>query len=320
MRILMAAALAVAAFGASGTAFAQSAIEGRVDRLEREMRAVQRKVFPGGAGQTFEPQITPETDTTLPGTPSSSPVADLTQRVAALEGAVATLTGQVEQNQNRIRQVEEAFGAYKRLTDGRLKALEDMASSVAPARGAVDTPATVPDPAPTAVLRPPVTRPATPTPATTTPAAAPTGTRAQRLAAVERPSGDDPAEDGYIYGYRLWTAKLYPEARKELEGVVAKYPKHRRASFAQNLLGRAYLDAGAPSLAAVAFYENYKKNPNGERAPDSLFYLAQALTQLKKPAGEICKVYSELTELYGDRISEEMKASVEEGRMKHKCR
>src|SRR5690606_30434256 len=137
---------------------------------------------------------------------------------------------------------------------------------------------------------------------------------------VERPAGGDPAEDGYVYGYRLWTAKLYPEARKELEGVVAKYPKHRRASFAQNLLGRAYLDAGAPSLAAVAFYENYKKNPNGERACDSLYHLASALTQLKKPSSEICKVYTELTQRYGDRISEEMQAGVAEGRAKQKCK
>ncbi|MEI9853033.1 MAG: tetratricopeptide repeat protein [Sphingomonas sp.] len=118
----------------------------------------------------------------------------------------------------------------------------------------------------------------------------------------------------------MWSAKLYPEARKELEQVAAKYPKHRRASWAQNLLGRAYLDAGAPSLAAVAFYENYKKNPSGERAPDSLYYLARALTQLKKPTAEVCKVYTELMQLYGEKISEEMKAGVAEGRMANKCK
>ena len=319
-RLAATAFIAVIGFtGFGGVAHAQTALEARVDRLEREMRAVQRKVFPGGAGATVEPEITTPTIDNPDGG-SSSPVADLTQRVAALEAQVVTLTGQLEQLQYRVRQMEDAFTAYKRTTDARLKALEDNASAVAPATVAVET---------NTVVEPPVTRPTPrPTPPATTTASttvtpkppAPTGTRAARLAAVERPSTGDPAEDGYVYGYRLWQAQLYPEARKALEEVVAKYPKHRRASFAQNLLGRAYLDAGAPSLAAVAFYQNYKTNPGGERAPDSLYYLAQALTQLKKPSAEICKVYAELIQLYGDKISEEMKAGVAEGRMRNKCK
>nr|MBA4771369.1 hypothetical protein [Sphingobium sp.] len=36
-------------------ATAQTTVEGRVDRLEKEMRAVQRKVFPGG--QPLEAEI-----------------------------------------------------------------------------------------------------------------------------------------------------------------------------------------------------------------------------------------------------------------------
>ncbi|WP_404335732.1 tol-pal system YbgF family protein [Sphingomonas sp. MMS12-HWE2-04] len=321
MRYWISAAALVAVMGVAGTAQAQTgAVEGRVDRLEREMRAVQRKVFPGGAGQVVEPQITPEANVTVPGAPSGSPVADLTQRVAALEGSVQTLTGQVEQDGYRLRQIEDAFAAYKRSTDARLKALEDGSSR----SGGSGDPAIVPvdlgggtEPAR------PATRPGrTPPPpaAAEVPAAKPTGARAQQVAAVEKPNSGDPAEDGYLYGFRLWQAKLYPEARKELEVVATKYPQHRRASYAQNLLGRTYLDANAPSLAAVAFYENYKKNPNGERAPDSLYYLAQALTKLKKPASEVCKVYTELDQLYGGRLSAEMKAGIVEGRAAQKCK
>ncbi|MDV3458133.1 YbgF trimerization domain-containing protein [Sphingomonas sp. HF-S4] len=309
MRILMAAAALSALVAGTGVAHAQStAIEGRVDRLEREMRAVQRKVFPGGAGQTLEPQIVPETNVNAPGTPAGSALSDLTQRVAALENQVTSMTGQVEQGQYRLRQLEEAFNAYKRSTDARLKALEDGASSVGtggPVIAPVDlgeTPA----------------RPTRPPAETATPK--PTGTRAQQVAAIQKPNSGDPAEDGYTYGFRLWSAKLYPEARRELEAVATKYPQHRRASYSQNLLGRAYLDSGAPSLAAVAFYENYKKNPNGERAADSLYYLAQALTKLKKPASEVCKVYTELDQLYGPQLSAEMKAGVAEGRVAQKCK
>ncbi|HEX8300862.1 hypothetical protein [Sphingomonas sp.] len=313
MRILIAAAFLTAGFGTIGSARAQdAAIGGRVDRLEREMRAVQRKVFPGGAAQTVEPQILPETDTAVPGTPSGSALVDLGARVAALESQSASLTGQVEQGQFRLRQLEDAFNAYKRSADARLKALEDTASAVA-----VRDPI-VPDADVAIVVPKPAAKP-TPKPAET-PAVKPAGTRAQQLAAIEKPATGDAAEDGYAYGYRLWQARLYPEARRELEGVATKFPKHRRASYSQNLLGRAYLDAGAPSLAAVAFYENYKKNPNGERAPDSLYYLAQALVKLKKPSGEICKVYGELSQLYGAKLSAEMKAGVERGRTEQKCK
>jgi TolA-binding protein len=311
----MAAAALTTLLAGTGAAQAQTtAIEGRVDRLEREMRAVQRKVFPGGAGQTVEPQIVPETSIEAPGTPAGTPLADLTQRVAALENQVTSMTGQVEQGQYRLRQLEEAFNAYKRATDARLKAVESTGASDAAGNG---DPVIAPVDIGEAPARP--TRPVA-RPAEDTPGPKPTGTRAQQVAAVEKPNSGDPAEDGYLYGFRLWSAKLYPEARRELEGVTTKYPNHRRASYAQNLLGRAYLDAGAPSLAAVAFYENYKKNPNGERAPDSLYYLAQALTKLKKPSGEICKVYTELDQLYGERLSAEMKTGVAEGRAAQKCK
>ncbi|HVJ02301.1 MAG TPA: hypothetical protein VM662_08970 [Sphingomonas sp.] len=314
MRNLMAAAAIAIAVAAGGVAQAQTTVEGRVDKLEREMRAVQRKVFPGGAGQLVEPQITPQPDTSVPGVPVGTPLTDLTQRVAALEGQLTTLTGQVEQGEHRLRQLEEGFNAYKAATDARLKAIEDR-SAPAPAEGTGG-----PEIAPADTGEAEAPR-VTPRPvAVDEKPARPTGARAQQLAAIEKPNSGDPAEDGYLYGYRLWSAKLYPEARKALEVVATQYPKHRRASYAQNLLGRAYLDAGAPSLAAVAFYENYKKNPNGERAPDSLYYLAQALTRLKKPASEVCKVYDELTQLYGERISAEIKAGVAEGRAANKCK
>ena len=100
MRIVTTAGLLLAGFTAP--AFAQSAqtppVAQRVDRLEREMRAVQRKVFPGGSQQYFEAEIAPPQATgPAPGTPVGSPVADLTARVDTLEGN-ARLTGQAEQN------------------------------------------------------------------------------------------------------------------------------------------------------------------------------------------------------------------------------
>ena len=322
MRILFGAATLAAIVLPTAATAQDVALGGRVDRLEREMRAVQRKVFPGGAGVTMEPQITaPQTQAGSPGTPASGAVADLDARVGALETSVRSVTGQAEQATYRVRQLEEAFAAYRRATDARLKALEDRAStaavgvSSAAVAAAGDTGPVEERPARPAVTRP--TNPAARQAGVTRPVV--TAERTAAATGIERPATGDAAEDGYTYGFRLWTAKQYPEAIAELKTVADKYPKHRRASFAQNLVGRAYLDDGKPSLASLAFYDSYKKWPDGERAPDSLFYLAKSLERLKKPAGDVCKVYGELTEVYGAKISASMRAEIEKGRAAQKC-
>jgi len=292
-------------------------LEGRVGRLESEMRAVQRRVFPNG------PLVQPEIEASrapLPdpvGTPASAPLDDLTARVSALEGQVRTMTGQVEQAQYRQRQLEEQFEAFRRGAESRIKALE---AGPAPIAGAAIPGGNGAEPLPVggedAPAAPRTVGAAASRPAPTTPAVG--GDRAARLGAITQQDTGDAGEDGYLYGYRLWQAKLYPEAEVQLKKVVAAYPKHRRASFAQNLLGRAYLDEGKPSLASIAFYDNYKKMPDGERAPDSLLYLGQALTRLKKPA-DACKVYDELNDVYGAKLGGQMKADMAKGRTAAKC-
>ena len=323
MRIrLVLAPIAAALAGAAMlpiAATAQTNVEGRVGRLESEMRAVQRKVFPGGSA-TIQPDIVaPTRSIDGPGSPASSAVVDLTQRVSSLEQQMATLTGQVEQNGYQLRTLREQFEAYKRATDGRLAA---AATGTAPAPIAGSREADeIED-------RPATTRPSTPprTATTTLPRPTPTATTTPRPTAaattttpIDRPATGDAAEDSYLYGYRLWQAKRYPEAQAALKRTVADFPKSKRASYAQNLLGRSYLDDGKPSLASMAFYDNYKKMPDGERAPDSLYYLGQSLQKLNKPA-DACKVYDELSDVYAGKLSAQMQADVARGRTTAKCK
>ena len=278
-------------------------VEGRVDRLEKEMRAVQRKVFP--AGTPIEAQITrPTTPTIAPGSPSSSPISDLTARVGALESQLSSITGQVEENSFKLKQLEEAFNRYKADTDARLAPAEAPVA----VRPTVSAPVAA-DPAPVAA------KPAAPKPAA--PAAA-SEERKTAVAAIERPDTGDAAQDAYTYGFRLWDAKYYPEAQGQLKATVDKYGTASVASRAANLLGRAYLDDGKPALASVAFYENYQKRPRGDRAADSLAYLGEALIQLKKPA-DACKVYAELEQVYGTSLSASLRGMMDKGRTKAKC-
>ncbi|MCP8890523.1 tetratricopeptide repeat protein [Sphingomonas faeni] len=291
-------------------------VEGRVGKLESEMRAVQRKVFPGGAGQMLQPEVrAPQNEQGPgPGSPATSALADVNQRVTSLEQQMTSLTEQIEQNQNRTRQLQDAFDNYRRSNDARMKTLETGPAPIAGTGGPTE-----PDdpsnggPSNAGSSNDGPSRP------TTRPETASRPTTAPTKVSVEKPSTGDPAEDEYMYGYRLWAAKQYPQAQAQLKKVVADYPKSKRASYAQNLLGRAYLDEGKPSLASMAFYDNYKKMPDGERAPDSLLYLGQALTKLNKPA-DACKVYDELNDVYGAKMASAMKGQVAAGRSAAKCK
>ena len=91
-------------------ASAQDNVGKRVERLEKEMRAVQRKVFQGDS-TFFEPDIKPEaTDGNKPAATTSA-VTDLIARVDALERSMQTLTGKVEQNEFRLKKLEDAMAS-----------------------------------------------------------------------------------------------------------------------------------------------------------------------------------------------------------------
>lgn len=302
MRKTLILAVLLGGFATTPLAAQTDGLNGRVGKLEREMRAVQRKVFPGASGEYFEPDITPQAPIgPAPGNPASLPIADLTARVDALEGQLSSLTNQSEQNAFRLRQLEEQIAKLTGDTDARLKAIE---SGGAGASG---------------VLRVPGSRTGAPAEAEAeveTPVA--DEGRQAAVNAVIRPVSGDEADDLYVYGFRLWGAKLYPEAEAALQAVVERFPNHRRASWAQNLLGRAYLDEGKPALASVAFYDNYQKMPKGERAADSLVYLGQALVQLDKRE-DACKVYDVLDEDYGATLSDSLRALATRGRADAGC-
>jgi TolA-binding protein len=320
------AIIALLLAGTAAPALAQSdnALPSRVDKLEKEMHAVQRKVFPGGNPQYFEPQIAPPTAAPADaGSPASSAVSDLTNRVSALEQQVQQLTNQSEENGHRLTVLEQQYAKMKGDTDYRLNALEQGGAGANPGpNGAPPQPngqaaANQPSPPFGPGGRKPVAGKPAPAPVVVaddagSPPPAPTA------AAPAIAKTGDPAEDGYMLGYSLWSQKRYADAEAELAKVVAKYPKHKRASYAQNLIGRAYLDDGQLADAAKAFYASYKQFPRGERAPDSLYFLGQTLQKLKKNT-DACQAYGEFQDVYGATANATLKAKVAQGRVDAKC-
>ncbi|MET1110050.1 MAG: tetratricopeptide repeat protein [Allosphingosinicella sp.] len=294
MRFHLVAMLLMASAAVPAAAQRSETPERRIERLEQQLRAVQRRVFPNGA------EVAPEIDRTRPadaqaGVPASSAVSDLNARVDSLEAQLRELTGQVEQNGNRLRQVEEGLTRLRDSAGGRLDALE---------RGAA--------PAETV-------RPSTSTSSVSPPRPAASDTDDDEPAARPAASSEAAAEEAYNAGFRLWEAKRYTEAQKALEAAAKRYPKSKWASWANNLAGRAYLDAGKPATAAKAFLANYQANPKGERAADSLYFLGQALVSLDKPA-DACKAYDELQDVYGATMRDWIKSRLPAARTQAKCR
>lgn len=265
--------------------------EQRIDRLERQVDEVQRRMFPKGrpadtAGFPDDPAAT------------QSSVINLNQRLDALERQMTDMLRQTEENGNRLRSIESGMGQLKSDEEQRISALEQRIAAAA-ATETVDPDTQVP----------PSPAPAKPKPSAGKPpktSAAPPATAVPPSDTGDALAASDPGEDAYTEGFRLWEAGNYEQAINALRAFVSAYPKHRRVSYANNLIGRALLDKGQARPAAEALLANYRNNPSGERAPDSLFYLGQALTQLGQKA-QACKAYSELDAVYGAKIRPDLK-------------
>lgn len=292
--------------GSISMAHAQAAPEStdvRLRRIEAELRAVQRKVFPDGAGKTFGPEITPPVGgSPAVAAPTPTAVTDLLSRMDAVEAQLQRITAAAEENQNHIGKLEARLAALEAAGSpaaGTVPAATD--ASAAPAASASPAATTAPEPAK-------IAKPATAKPDVVKPGASPD--RVAAVMAIEKPSTDDKGEDEYTYGYRLWEAKFFPEAQQQLLKVIQQYPRHARISYARNLLGRAYLDDGKPGTAAQYFLQNYQADRKGDRAADSLLYLGVAMSRLKEEK-RACVAFTEFRQTYPAELAGRLKSQYE---------
>jgi len=267
--------------------------EQRIERLERQINQLQRQVFPKGrpadtAGFSDEPAAT------------QSSVVTLDQRLDSLERQMSDILRQSEENGNRVRSLEADLAKARADQDQRLATLEQRLTDVAAPPSAATT--VVPS-----VVVPPRAKPV---PAATVVPDTPAGGAAA--------AATDPGEDAYSNGFHLWESGQYDQAISALKSFTAAYPKHRRVSYANNLVGRALLDQGKAREAAAVLLANYRANSRGERAPDSLYYLGQAEMKLAQPA-QACRAYAELDAVYGAKVRADLRKQVDQAKAEAKC-
>jgi TolA-binding protein len=288
MRFHLLGLILMATVAAPAAAQRNDPIDRRVDRLEQQVRAVQRRVFPGGNAQYVEPEIGNQRGPASGGNVSGDALSSLNARVDAIEAQLRGLTGQIEESGNRSRQAEEQAARLRADFGARLDRLE------AASRPAAEPPA------------PARRQSAAAEPAATT-----------RAAATAEPSTPDNAEEAYNVGFRLWGEHRYAQAQVALEAAATRFPTGRWISWTRNLQGRAYLDDDKPATAARILLANYQDNPRGERAADSLYYLGQALVRLNRRT-EACRVYDELAQVYPE-MRAEIRRRIPQARTDARC-
>jgi TolA-binding protein len=286
--------------------------EQRIDRLERQVEQVQRQVFPRGrpadtAGIAGEPAAT------------QSSVTTLDQRLDALERQMADLLRQSEENGHRLQNLEGDLTKVRTDQDRRMGALEQRINEAAAVAPVVQP--TVPEAAP---ARPTTTKPPATKPSTSK--STKSGAKIEAVPATSTPTETaetapvmDAGEEAYTEGFHLWEQGNYDQAISTLKAFTAAYPRHRRVSYANNLIGRALLSKGQARDAAAVFLANYRGNPAGDRAGDSLYYLGQATMQLGQPA-QACRAYEEFDAIYGPKARADLRKQVTDAKAQAQCR
>ena len=262
--------------------------EERIGRLEKQVRQVQKQVFPKGqpadtAGFSDDPAAT------------QSSVGDLGGRIDSLERQLTDLTRASEENGQRLSVMEADLARLRADQETRFRAIETGGAAAEPGAAAAEPDGVAESDVPPAPK--PKVETSNPRPASGT---------------------ADAGEQAYDQGFRLWEAKKYDQSITTLRSMASSFPSHRRVSWANNLAGRALLDKGQPRAAAEALLANYRANPKGERAPDSLFYLGKALVKLGQPT-QACKAYGELSDVYGSTMRPALKAMIPAAKAEAKC-
>jgi TolA-binding protein len=304
----------------------------RLNRLEGEMRAVQRKVFPGGASMVA-PEIVPPAASAADGSGAgaSNPLVDMTRRVGEMEQQLRTLTamkrtrGDVEY---RLTQLEggETAGAEGAAAVGALGAAAiapetpaGSATIVTPAAASAPPPPP-PPPAPPAATQPGA-RPGAMVPAVgTAPVAAAAVAPAPEPEIEQGPAvakGDSAADDwkaGYIYALN----KDWPLTEAHMRSFTANWPDSFRMAQAYYWLGRSYAEREQHAQAADAYLKVYNDYPKAGRAPDALIGLAGALLGIENPT-QACRVLGELQSVYPDKMGATRSADAKALSAKAKC-
>jgi len=283
MGLAVSLAVLLGGSGASVTAQDVSALERKVEVLERQLRSVQRRVFQGGdlpaaAGVALPQTVTPDT--------TGQSQAVIVTKISQIERELRNLTGRLEQIEFRQRQLDE-----------RMTALESRAveKSALPGGDQGDAVIDLENPGDTRTggNQPqsdmqPTNIPATPV--------------------VQLPEGDDAAKFAYAFGFVR--ASDTTSAQVALSQFLEVAADDGLKTNARYWLGKVYLLENQTGRAAEQFLEVFQSAPDHDKAPASLVELAGTMLRMDNRS-DACDVLAEFDRAYAsspDRLQRQANA------------
>ncbi|WP_374763708.1 hypothetical protein [Yunchengibacter salinarum] len=271
--LLVAALIAAAPILATGPGSAPAAaqdVSEKIDRLERQLRAVQRRVFSDGDMAKQSAQESEGAASTEGITDSRRLMADLSVKVSALESKLRGLTGRLETVEHRQKQILERLDRLTREVrirfdeikagDGTAPGESDQGSGSASAPEAETTDAAdaddeagteIPDDA------------------------------EETVAPVKLPDGDVEAQ--YSYAFDFVRRNELDKGVEALGQFIEAHGSHTLGGNAKYWLGRVHMRRREPAQAARQLLSVIEDHTDHDKHPDALVELAAALVALDSP-------------------------------------
>lgn len=285
----------------------------RINRLENDLRMLQRQVYrggtpPAGGGAGAGPALTDSDG-------SGGSIANrLNSRIDDLENQIRELTGRFEEVEFKATQAQRRLDKLVEDVDFRLSQLErggQPQGAPPPQQGEQQQGGQGNQPQPQARGSTSATPGAPPSregvlgtmpadsqgrPLPVTPGSQ---QQQQQTARATPPAGaagrlpQGSPQERYNYAYRLLVQSDYANAEAAFREFISAHPQDMLAGNAQYWLGETYYVRQQFEPAAQAFLQGYQNYPKSAKAPDSLLKLGMTLAAMKKTP-EACAALGQL--------------------------
>ena len=302
-----------------------------IERLERQLQALERTVYRGGP----RPAGASGTSSATGGPAPQAAVSQLQIKSSQLEEQMRGLTGQIEEMGFKINQIGERLDRLVADVDFRLRALEgtDGQTNAVPGATAAD---------PRTSSGPSVASRSAPANFNGAPASSPgsLGSLTQKqidAAGIKPPSTDGtgplqatasagnasalPAgspEERYNYARSFLMRRDFEGAEQALRAFVEAYPENDLTGAAQYWLGETYYVRNDFGTAARTFADGFQRYPDSGKAPDNLLKLGMSLAALDRTE-DACITLNKLASEY-PKSSASIKQRAKSERTRLKCK
>lgn len=244
----------------------------RLDRLERDLQVLHKKIYEGG--QESREEAEPQSETSLTPTGSS---AETGERISSLEQEIRRLTGKIEELEHRNGKLAADLDNFKQDVELRFTQNQQQPPA-APAKEEKSGKKTGVLKAPEA---PAEEEPASPAPEQKKPSK----------------SSSKSAKSEYDKAFARIEKSDYDGARKDFQEFIKKYPKDDLAGNAYFWVGESYFAKSDYEQAALQYLRGYKNFPDAKKAPDNLLKLAVTLGKIGKK-NEACVSFRKFNEQF----------------------